>query len=496
MNNASNLSLYGLIILTLASGILLSSSIVSAEDVHVSNVNVAVPASCELSGTGTLHSANVNNGTYQEDIGKTTLTVFCNDGGGYALYAVGYTGEEIGGTDSTKLIGITSDLKINTGAYIQGTTTDSVWSMKVSKVTDSSVSYNPANLTIENGFGSYSAVPNAYTKVASFTSTTDLTLGSKLETTYAAYVSGLQRADTYAGKVKYTLVHPGTIAGNTLYIMQDVASWKDSLSTGQEVYAMDARDGKFYSVAKLADGNIWMTQNLDLDIDSNTTYTSADTDLPAGTTWTPGRSTFKAPDTTWFRTYELINSEPGFVQSRDPGELFWNGVFREYSSSYTSVPQETASTGDSHSAIGNYYNRSAAQATNNSSTTVDQSICPAGWALPRIGSGDDSFYQLFLSYGYVDDGGDGDSVSFDSSSVVFHNPMYFVPGGRLYSSGYEVTANMGNYASFGDEFGGAMIGDEGAMTSVCIQFDDWGSSVRCIARPVTSTIINNNFWCD
>ena len=210
------LFLGGFLGFTLASGIILSSSKIFAEDVKVSDVSVAVPSSCEISGVGTnSHSANVNNGTYEEGIGKTTLTVFCNDGGGYTIYAVGYTGEEIGGTNSTKLIGEDLGLAIDTGLYTQGTTVNSVWSMKVDKVTDSSVSYSPANLTIENGFNNYHVVPATYTKVATFTSTTDLTLGSKLETTYAAYVSGTQRADVYNGKVKYTLVHPASNIPNT-----------------------------------------------------------------------------------------------------------------------------------------------------------------------------------------------------------------------------------------------------------------------------------------
>ena len=210
MMRALHFGLGGLVGFVVVSGLILSSSIASAdEEVKVSNVAISVPASCELSGyKDSEHSANVNNGTYQENIGKTTLTVFCNDGGGYAIYAVGFTGEVIGGTNSTKLVGEDYNLTIDTGTYTQGVTTSSVWAMKLNKVTDTSVAYTPANLTIENGFDSYHVVPSSYTKVASFTSTTDLTLGSKLETTYAAYVSGTQRADIYNGKVKYTLVHP------------------------------------------------------------------------------------------------------------------------------------------------------------------------------------------------------------------------------------------------------------------------------------------------
>ena len=49
----------------------------------------------------------------------------------------------------------------------------------------------------------------------------------------------------------------------------------------------DTRDGKRYLVRRLADGNCWMTQNLNLDLYTGMTLTSADTDLNGErTTWT------------------------------------------------------------------------------------------------------------------------------------------------------------------------------------------------------------------
>ncbi|MBO7132166.1 hypothetical protein J6V85_02835 [Candidatus Saccharibacteria bacterium] len=511
MNRVLYFSLYSFLSLSLISGLILSSSSASAEEVvNVSNVDIAVPASCELSGTGTSHSANVNNGTYMEDIGKTTLTVFCNDGGGYAIYAVGYTGEEIGGTNSTKLVGVESSLTINTGTYTQGTTTDSVWSMKVSKVTDTSVSYNPANLTIENGFDAYSAVPAAYTKVASFTSTTDLTLGSKLETTYAAFVSGLQRADVYNGKVKYTLVHPSTIAGNTIYTMQSVASWKDGLSVGQTVSVMDTRDGKIYSAAKLADGNVWMTQNLDLDIDSTRTYTNKDTDIGYNTTtgeyetatWTPTRSTYTttaSQTTTWcqggIQRFDGRCEDNYTPESYDPGDLYWNLSISDLSdwSTYfnncdfsTSTPScsgtnpvgtYTSSTGTQQYHLGNYYNWAAALATNDSSIydnndLVEQSICPAGWTLPRIGIGDDTFDALIENYS-------------QNISNSWNSPLYFPASGYFEGALMEV----GYIGNFWSPTGGGR-GKSFIVNGESSYFggQSAGHSVRCIARPVADSI--------
>ena len=61
--------------------------------------------------------------------------------------------------------------------------------------------------------------------------------------------------------------------------MQDVANWKDSLQLEESVQAIDRRDAKTYWVTKLQDGHIWMTQNLDFDIEANTVLDSNTTDL-------------------------------------------------------------------------------------------------------------------------------------------------------------------------------------------------------------------------
>ena len=82
-------ALLGLITLTLLSGLILTSSTTSAtDDSIVDEVNITVPVSCTLTGTGmNSHNAEIPNGTYQADIGTTTLKAFCNDNAGFAIYA-------------------------------------------------------------------------------------------------------------------------------------------------------------------------------------------------------------------------------------------------------------------------------------------------------------------------------------------------------------------------------------------------------------------------
>ena len=196
---------------TIISGLVLSSSIVSADDV-VDNVSITISQSCTMSGTGNnTHTATIDNGTYQANIGTTTMKVLCNDNAGFSIYAIGFTDNKYDGANHTKLVGTSAS---NNATIATGTNTSagnddiSNWAMKLS--TDTTATYP---ITIQSNYDSYSLVPDTYTKVATRLSGTDVgtnATGSTLTTTYAAYISKTQPADTYTGQVKYTLVHPNT----------------------------------------------------------------------------------------------------------------------------------------------------------------------------------------------------------------------------------------------------------------------------------------------
>ena len=162
-----------------------------------------------MTGSGmSSHSAEIPNGTYQDEIGTTTIKITCNDSAGFSVYAVGYTGDTIGETNSTKLVGRNTNSLISTSTATSGD--NSAWAMKLG--TNGSATYA---VSLQNGFGSYSAVPASYTKVATRTAGTDVgtgATGSTITTTYASFNSRTQPADTYDGKVKYTLVHPNNEA--------------------------------------------------------------------------------------------------------------------------------------------------------------------------------------------------------------------------------------------------------------------------------------------
>ena len=256
------------------------------------------------------------------------------------------------------------------------------------------------------------------------------------------------------------------MANNAEYCMQDIDSWKNDLTLEEDVEAMDARDGKTYTVALLADGNVWMTQNLDLDIIAGQLYTPTDTDIFES--WVPELSTYTTNDMTWEGTYD--NPE-----SYDPGDVCWPGEAWD-------ILNDACENRHYHS--GNYYNWTAAVAMNDSSNYGDdgdnagQSICPSGWMLPRDS---ESFYALVSSYGW-----DIDSHYMGGSYTMWGAPLYFPLLGSY---------SIGGVQSVG--YGGLVWSSSvnGSETSYDLYFSyngetviaDWagrenGYSVRCIAR--------------
>ena len=522
-NNKVAMMIVGMpIITTILSATILSSTYVSADnDSVVDEINITVPVSCTMTGTGMdSHSTEIQNGLYKDNIGTTTLHTFCNDNEGFAIYAAGYTGDEIGGTNSNKLVGTTesSNATIASGiATTAGNPDISNWAMKLAISQDSGDTTSTNAFTIDSApnvdlpsqaeqsatqapFSEYHVVPNEYVKVAHKNSMTDMTAstgGVKLTTTYAAYISKTQPADTYSGQVIYTLVHPasavapsldgcnptgttiGTNSSTDVVCMQDITSTNKSSvlasMTNETQYTLiDKRDEKSYTIAKLADGKVWMTQNLDLDLDSGTTYTNEDTDLGWNTqtdsyqtaSWTPTRSTYEATSNQLHEWCQggVWNSKDSYCEnnntpeSYDPGNLYWNGATSDGSdwSAYwstcdlsTSTPTCTGTSplatyvvtsGIPQYHLGNYYNWAAAIASNDASVygvlnestgdlenpEANQSICPAGWTLPYISSDGSTsdFATLWIQYGW-----DSDNYSFSDITNLTGAPLYFAPGG-------------------------------------------------------------------
>ena len=186
-----------LLFLTLTSALVLLSSNSNA-DTTSATASVTVPDTCYMSSTSTTHTGTVNGGAYTENFGgESTVTVTCNDRNGYSVYAVGYS-NDIEGTNG--LIGTSTGLVIPSGTSTSGDVSN--WAMKLTPVAGA---FAP---TILNGYSNYNVVPTTTTKVATLTSDINVSNSSQFKTSYAVAVAPTQAADTYIGKVKYTVVHP------------------------------------------------------------------------------------------------------------------------------------------------------------------------------------------------------------------------------------------------------------------------------------------------
>ena len=509
---------YSIVGITVLTGILLSCNIPIFPGISVNgstlaltqtttaNASVRVNNFCSMTANiqpGEEHSAILIGGQYKEDIGKTTIATFCNDPNGYAIYAIGYTGGDEGITAGTNTVlhsnALGSNYDIVTGIATSGDVSN--WAMKVSSVPGT---YEPTILSDDDGpYSDYHTVPQNYTKVAKFNTNTDATIGSSLTTTYSAYISPTQPAGTYEGQVKYVLLHPADNLGPGTYYMQDVEDWGGTISVGQEITAYDVRDLKTYTVRRMCmegTGNtwqqkeanctssmLWMTQNLDLDLNSSVALNSVNTDLNDMASgaytngysiddngviyWTPARTTIASinastgafngwannnnvaysadpdagnPDNQWYATGEAYNSNLCYVSNN-------NQTCNYLNANNTVAPtyfSHTPFTGNgNHGKIGNYYNWSAAIASNysgsltsntyyNTNNNPKNSICPKGWRLPTISS----VAAARLNNVY-------NSGSTSNGTGLINSPVYMVRSGHVSDGSLNLAGYYGAYWS-------------------------------------------------
>ena len=378
------------------SGVVLSSAHTHAVDTVVDNVNINVPLSCSVSASGMdSHTETIANGTYVDDIGTTTMNFVCNDNAGFSIYATGFTGNEIGATNSNRLVGAATGGTIVTGTATSAGDPDiSNWAMRLE-----ADEYDTYPITILSDYDYYHSVPNNYAKVATRLAGTDVgeyAEGATLTSTYAAYISKTQGADTYSGKVKYVLVHPNTApAPVSLYLQNTAAVAAAVPNVGNTAIATDQRDGTAYTVGKLADGNIWLLDNLALDL----TATGASTAITAANTNASATS-----------LNALFNGVEGGGQDGNLAQAavidyFWDWssynpiISTVYNGDTLSDLTDTSGTVGGDWPVGVYYNFCAASAGSycydgGGQGDATEDICPAGWRMPS-GSEYGSLYDEF-----------------------------------------------------------------------------------------------------
>ena len=256
---------------------------------------------------------------------------------------------------------------------------------------------------------------------------TNSNVSSNLDFKIAAKASNTQASGTYNGVINFTAVSniapmsllDSFIASdaeqlNGYYKMQDMTSnicgaVDDSLIPS-ELQLIDERDNKLYWVAKLADGNCWMTQSLD--IAGGTEITAQLSDIPAN------------------YTLSIAN---GFQEGNKLPESSQIG----FSNNTQAYVFNTGNNTDNCASPGcySYYSWHAATVGSGINITENNdapySICPKNWKLPNSQS---DFDKLTRAYG-----------SFYSQAGPNTTPNFLIS--RCYSNGAFCSGSYGNYWS-------------------------------------------------
>lgn len=315
----------------------------------------------------------------------------------------------------------------------------------------------------------------------------------------------------------------------------------DSVVLGLGTFALiDNRDDKIYAIRRLGDGNCWMTQSLDLKLDTfafTHNLTNENTDLTTKAYWDPAESAFliaqdidnAVTQDNYFKltSYNYLGTEQEY-QFLPNGIYDWAGVY--HWTSKIGDNGETLNAGVSNSRAifprsydnndypstwsinntqllrGQFYNWYAATAESNgfdsaSRTIAPDSICAKGWQLPNSelasSDGQKSYAQLgrdITRYIVIEDGIEVEKVPSSSTMVV--NGLGEIPYGFARNGAYGRRNEANKYLDYSRDYGSYFTNArENETTAIAfsfyiaeLSFNDryfnlnWGAPIRCVAR--------------
>jgi len=345
-------------------------------DASAGTADVTLNVAARLSFSLSSHNLTISNlapGTVASS-NVITITTNTNNTTGYTLAAT--VGDASHNT--------TSLVRSSTTDAFEGLATNS--SLAMSNIPDSKWGFSSDSGLTFSGLPLYTSTP----KIIDISSLP--VAGGTIDFSIAAHAPSGMSAGTYENVITFSVVAnydtmtlsdayalagrtPVSTASGSYYTMQDmsmdICNNVDSINSSLQL--LDTRDNKLYWVTKLADGNCWMTQNLDYDISSaNSVLSQID-----GTTTTTkmGVTTFTStkPDTI------VVCALANHGCSYDPGNY--------YAANGTSTSDLEISCNSSnndgencHYHLGNYYQQGAIVEEYN----LRPSICPQNWRVPTV----------------------------------------------------------------------------------------------------------------
>ena len=370
---------------------------------------------------------------------------------------------------------------IATDSNLPNLTTDNTWGYSYRLSSNNNTSNSSDN---NNTWSSYSGLSNETSKILI---STDNQLAKPIDFKIAAKASNTQPSGTYTNTINFIAISkpiPKTIE-DIVYMQTfgellptDLQSVKDSMAEEHTYPLKDDRDEQDYTIAKLKDGKIWMTKNLNLaggitlspdNTDFETSYI-----LPTTNGWTTTDNNSKLVMPT--------SSKSGF--STDNYAYVYNSNNNtDYCSNpgcYSYYSWDTATLGSGRNISSN--------------TNAPYSICPNGWKLPSTAMNTNSsadFRALLIAYG-------------GSDTIQDYNNNTSPTGSKLYSLiGPDTIANLlltgfyeNNSLTHGNRFGFYWSSTSGNTSDYAriLYFDQifmnsayryarhFGFSIRCLAR--------------
>ena len=222
--------------------------------------------------------------------------------------------------------------------------------------------------------------------------------------------------------------------------IDDKYSILDSMTEGQSYTIKDSRDNQDYTVAKLFDGNIWMTKNLDLA--GGTKLYSDTSNVPDGYPSTSNNPSYTLP----------ASSTSGF--SDDTKAYVYNSG---------------STTCASNSPCYSYYSYPAVTAGTNPDTdgvNATSDICPAGWRLPTK-----SEYETLIA-------------TYDTGAKLVASPFLGVYGGHYNNSKFNEGGMYGLYwsSTASDSTAAYYMSFNSSAAGMYSLGKRYGASARCILQ--------------
>lgn len=240
---------------------------------------------------------------------------------------------------------------------------------------------------------------------------------------------------------------PSTTADSAVATSADYEALSDKTTKVPQRTLYDVRDQESYTVRKLADGNVWMTENLRKEFTAGEVLTPATTDVTEDTTVnlatqpsTQTETGTRTDGTTWdlYDWGQSPTTESSTNRWLSRGSLGTTGDLLEADLyiNYTGENQK----------IGIYYNWYTATAStgnwNITKTNAPSSICPKNWGLPKDTGSGSLTYLIVDAYHFATGSSSSDASVADTVDAL-HSFPFTMPISSLisYTSGATVKAS-------------------------------------------------------